>query len=395
MLGIHFQSQGNKLMKTQLFRFAFLLLIYALIPLTAGAQTVNIPDSNLRAVLETALGKASGDPIIVAEMATLTHLEGDEANINDLTGLEFATNLTWLNLGDNSIRDISAVAGLTNLTALDLDDNSISDIPPLTGLTNLTNLSLSNNPIFDISAIAGLTNLTWLSLSNNSISDISPLARLTTLTGLSLRNNPISDISALAGLSNLKRLFLTGNAISDLSPLTGLINLIDLDLGGNSVSDISPVAELINLIELDLHENSISDLSPLSGLTNLKWLWLEDNSISDISALVTNAGLGDDDIVGLRRNTLNYPSINTYIPALQARGVSVRVDHRTVTTILKISGDQRGFPSAVLPNPFVAEVRDEYGAAYEGVPVTFAITAGSGTLSVTYATTIGVNLVEI
>ena len=99
--------------------------------------------------------------------------------------------------------------------------------------------------------------------------------------------------------------------------------------------------------------------------------------------------MGDDDIVGLRRNTLNYPSINTYIPALQARGVSVRVDHRTVTIILKISGDQRGFPSAVLPNPFVAEVRDEYGAAYEGVPVTFAITAGSGTLSVTHATTDG------
>ena len=122
-------------------------------------------------------------------------------------------------------------------------------------------------------------------------------------------------------------------------------------------------------------------------MTNLKWLWLEDNSISDISALVTNAGLGDDDIVGLRRNTLNYPSINTYIPALQARGVSVRLDHRTVTTILKISGDQRGFPSSTLPNPFVAEVHDEYGAVYEGVPVTFAVTAGSGTLSVTYATT--------
>ena len=286
-------------MNTQFFRLTVFLLIFVSIPLTTTAQTVKVPDPNLRAVLKAALGKASGDPITVAEMATLTHLEGDEANINDLTGLEFATNLTWLNLGGNSIRDISAVAGL----------------------------------------------------------------------------------------SDLKRLFLTSNAISDISPLTGLINLIDLDLGGNSVSDISPVAGLINLTELDLHANSISDISPLSGLTNLKWLWLGDNAISDISVLAINPGLGDDDIVGLRRNTLNYPSINTSIPALQARGVSVRVDHRTVTTILKISGDQRGFPSSTLPNPFVAEVRDEYGAAYEGVPVTFAITAGSGTLSVTQAIT--------
>ena len=54
---------------------------------------------------------------------------------------------------------------------------------------------------------------------------------------------------------------------------------------------------------------------------------------------------------------------------------------------MKISGDQRGFPSAPLSNPFIVEVRDEYGSAFEGVPVTFAVTAGDGTLSVTRPTT--------
>ena len=32
-------------------------------------------------------------------------------------------------------------------------------------------------------------------------------------------------------------------------------------------------------------------------------------------------------------------------------------------------------------------MRDEHGAAFEGVPVTFAVTAGDGTLSVTHTTT--------
>ncbi|RKU13590.1 hypothetical protein C6502_04295 [Candidatus Poribacteria bacterium] len=50
-------------MRTQLFRLTFFLLICVSIPLTTQAQIVNIPDSNLRAVIASALGKVSGDPI--------------------------------------------------------------------------------------------------------------------------------------------------------------------------------------------------------------------------------------------------------------------------------------------------------------------------------------------
>ena len=39
---------------------------------------VDIPDANLRAVIEDSLGKASGAPITRDEMATLTRLEGTE-----------------------------------------------------------------------------------------------------------------------------------------------------------------------------------------------------------------------------------------------------------------------------------------------------------------------------
>ena len=47
-------------MKTQLFRFTFLLSICLTLPLTTIAQVVDIPDSNLRAAIETALNKAPG-----------------------------------------------------------------------------------------------------------------------------------------------------------------------------------------------------------------------------------------------------------------------------------------------------------------------------------------------
>ena len=86
-------------MTKQPFRFTLFLLICVLIPLTATAQTVNIPDSNLRAEIEEALGKASGASITTADMAKLTRLEAKNANISNLTGLESATNLTNLDLG--------------------------------------------------------------------------------------------------------------------------------------------------------------------------------------------------------------------------------------------------------------------------------------------------------
>ena len=92
---------------------------------------VKIPDANLRAAVEKALGVTSGIPITADEMATLTRLEASKADISDLTGLEYATNLTVLNFDLNLVSDLSPLAGLTNLTGLYLVGNSVSDLSPL------------------------------------------------------------------------------------------------------------------------------------------------------------------------------------------------------------------------------------------------------------------------
>ena len=181
------------------------------------SNAVDIPDPNLRARVAAALGKASGAPITKAEMATLIELDAGEASITNLTGLEFATNLTYLYLFSNAISDISALARLANLNRLDLGDNKISDISALSGLTDLTRLMLGQNAITDISTLSGLTQLTGLGLWENTISDISVLARLTKMRRLWLRANAVTDISVLAGLTKLTELDLSENAITDLS----------------------------------------------------------------------------------------------------------------------------------------------------------------------------------
>ena len=301
---------------------------------------VNIPDPNLRAKIEAEieleLGKPVGASITLDDMAMLTMLGASNANINDLTGLEAAINLTKLDLWQNSISDISPLSGLTNLTELDFQSNRISDVSalsrltklttlylngnnisdisplarlsnlthlgldfnrildlsPLSGLTNLIHLGLGVNRISDLSPLSGLTNLILLGLGVNHISDLSPLSKLTNLIDLELETNTISDISVLVGLTNLTRLGLDANSISDLSPLSKLTNLTGLELRTNGISDLSPLARLTNLTHLWLETNTISDISVLEGLTNLEALGLEDNNISDISPLVANTGLG-------------------------------------------------------------------------------------------------------
>ena len=345
--------------------------ISASVSFTAIAQArvgevVNIPDTNLRAAIEKALGKGSGVPITVVEMATLTRFSAENSGISDLTGLESATNLTYLSLVGNSISDISTLAELTKLTELWLSRNSISDI----------------------SAVAGLTKLTWLILWGNSISDISALVGLTNLTYLSLDGNSISDITSVTGLTNLTTLSFGGNSVSNIAPVSDLTKLTELVLTNNSISDISAVAGLTNLTELRLNENSISDISAVAGLTKLTTLRLDNNSISDISPLVANTGLGSGDRVFVRGNPLSYLSIHTHIPTLQGRGVTVNFDNRIPTTLLKISGDnQQGAPGATLVNLFIVEVQDANDNPFEGVPVTFAVTAGGGSLSTQTATT--------
>ena len=266
---------------------------------------IDIPDSNLRAVIAETLGVKT---IRADDMAKLTVLRANDKNISNLTGLEFARNLEELWIKDNPLRDLSPIAKCTNLKILGTQGTPILDFSPLTGLTKLEWLWLQvNSSAKDISALAGLTNLRELvfyggdvvdisalanlrelrrlTFKHNAVVDVSPIANMTKLEFLSLHNNQIVDISPLAGLTKLRDAELSHNRISGLSPLSMLTNLTDLNLKENKISDVSPLAGLTKLVSLLAHHNEISDVSPLAGLTNLGRLLLDNNKISNVSPL--------------------------------------------------------------------------------------------------------------
>ena len=211
-----------------------------------------IPDPNLAAALRSALSLGPNARITKQKMRELTELRARNSQITDLTGLEHATGLRTLSLGDNQISDLTPLAKLTELRGISLYRNQIKNLTPLAKLTQLTWLDLGGNQIRNITPLAGLTELDWLSLWENQINNLRPLVELTQLSSLDLRNNQISNVTPLAKLIQLRELQLHENQIRDVTPLAGLVKLETLYLKGNPIQDTSPLASLTKLRDVDI-----------------------------------------------------------------------------------------------------------------------------------------------
>ena len=298
-IGLLVLDSANGSMKRDAWTSNFTAMIYALdfpeVEVDSPSQpdlppgtVVHILDTNLRAAIAEALGKNRSARITVEEMERLKGLDAVDRDIRDLTGLQFATNLDWLEVGENQFSDLSPIAGLINLRTLSFPRSNVSDLSPLAGLINLEELwfNAGGAKVSDLSPLARLINLRLIHAGGHSISDLSPLSGLTKLEHIYLPGTGlISDLTPLAGLTLLKELYLHGGNISDISLLARFTALERLGLAGNDISDISPLAGLTNLKWLHLEGNEISDVSFLAGLSQFKWLNISHNQISDLSPL--------------------------------------------------------------------------------------------------------------
>lgn len=309
---------------------------------------ISFPDDSLETRVREVISKTEDQPIYASDVWDLEQFQAGSMAITDITGIEYFTGLSVLQLPDNQITDISAISGLNDLNYVEFSYNQVSDITPLSGigsleflymgsnnvsdlsplsdLSNLIVVYLADNQITDISSLSGLSGLISLTLNGNPISDLSPVSNLQNLTDLGLESCGLTDLSQISGLTKLTQLLLGNNQLesTDLVSLTGLTSLTNLYLAGNQISDLSSLTNLTNLQYLYLLDNDISDITPLTNLTNIKYFELRNNLITDIYPLVQNTGLtGSGDTVNLKGNPLSDTSIDTYIPELTGRGVYI------------------------------------------------------------------------
>lgn len=245
---------------------------------TLPDMIVTFADSVLERLIREEINLPSGD-IHRSDLVSLTEFHPQSEGITNLSGIENCVSLTWLDLFDNDISDLTPLENMTWLVVLYLNMNNVSDISPLANLTNLEMFTAGQNPLTDVSTIANMTQLHQLRLNDIDATDFSALYNLPLLNEIDLGSNWLGDISFVSNLSHVEYLGLYGNNISDISSLTGLTDLIHLDLSVNQITDIQP--------------------------------------------LVENSGLGEGDEIWLINNPLSEYSIDSLIPKLEERGVTV------------------------------------------------------------------------
>ena len=97
------------------------LVVHALAAVTGSANVddalrVSVTNQTLRALINQQLGKNAFDSLTRGELARISALDLRGFDISELTGLEFAINLVWLNVDSDT--DLSAIAGLTAVTVV-------------------------------------------------------------------------------------------------------------------------------------------------------------------------------------------------------------------------------------------------------------------------------------
>lgn len=182
------------------------------------SQIVDIPDVNLKKVINNYLAKEEKENITVADMKGLTSLFAYESNIESIEGIEYASNLDYINLRGNKINDLNPLSkvAFNKLKYLYLNDNRISDLSLLEGVTfeALDILDLRGNQISDLSPLKNfeISNEGTIYLSNQKIL----LDSININKGETLKvNNIIKDINGelISTISVTNGRYLNGEVI--------------------------------------------------------------------------------------------------------------------------------------------------------------------------------------
>ena len=274
---------------------------------------VNIPDSALRKLLlQSNANLDMDDKMTISEMQQIDTISGAYRGIKDLTGLEYASQLTYLDLSDNSITDASPIQKLTNLSSLILKNNELEQIPDLSGLTFLKlydttwdaehQVTVRTNPrnMFGgnkikadgfIGKFAEEPGEDWFNLNSYNDAPVKipdkglqlilegydsdgdgtlTVSDMGKITSLNITNINVYDLTGLEYATSLSSLYMSNTKVEDLTPIANLRNLVRLYAPNNQIKDLTPITGMTWLVELYLSNNQISSLPDLRNLKNLQ-----------------------------------------------------------------------------------------------------------------------------
>lgn len=217
-------------------------------------KEVHFNDARLAAQVRLAIGLADGEAITEENILDLEELNidgskdvspnGDIREISDLSGLEYAENLTYLHFGETKVTDLTPIGGLTKMDYLRMNNTDVTDLSPISGYTTLTYFNANTTTgITDISPLAGNTGIKEIILRSVPFGDagMATIANFTTMYRINMRSTGVTDITVLGQL-------MSQGALLDSTPGAAAEGGATLDLRGLDVEDWSPIEPYLDQI---------------------------------------------------------------------------------------------------------------------------------------------------
>ena len=217
-------------------------------------KEVHFNDARLAVQVRLALGLADGETITEENILDLEELKidgdgdvspnGDIREISDLTGLEYAENLTYLHFGETKVTDLTPIGRLTKMDYLRMNNTDVTDLSPISGYTTLTYFNANRaTGITEISPLAGNTGIKEIILREVPFGDagMATIANFTTMYRINMRATGVTDITVLGQL-------MSQGALLDSTPGAAAEGGATLDLRGLDVEDWSPIEPYLDQI---------------------------------------------------------------------------------------------------------------------------------------------------
>ena len=247
-------------------------------------DSTNFPDANFQSYVAGSLDSDKDGWLSPTEISAVTRIECYRMGISSLKGVEYFTELTYLNCSQNNLSALD-VRSNTKLQTLALYDNDISSLD-VSKNTELQTLSCGE--IYDggvhgnkLSAldVTHNTELTQLVVSGNQLSSLN-LINNTKLQILFCVQNNIGSLD-LSHNKELVRLLCYSNPITSLNLdqntklqilYCGDCGLTSLNLSGNTA---------LRRVNVSAN-NSLSSLT-LGSKQNLEMLWVQNTNLSSLN----------------------------------------------------------------------------------------------------------------
>lgn len=299
-------------------------------------ELVAISNTNFEAYLESinAGNGIAGDGYVFKEpIETLTSLSIASKNINDISGIEYFTSLTYLDVADNGLTQIDLTKNIlletfladfnlftsfnftqnTKLKTIEARSNLLTTID-LSTLIDLERLELESNQLTTL-ALESNPKISILDLKNNQFENLD-LSNLTELVIFEANNNLLRFINlkntanpSVSTLDTTKNPNLTCIEVLNVDYFNNIAPSIDIqtkfyencpstttipdnnfeaylesiNVGNGIVGDnLVLTQEIEKLTNLNIESKNITDLTGVSSFTNLIDLNVKDNNITEV-----------------------------------------------------------------------------------------------------------------